>query len=87
VSNELSVLPLLGPGGGWLLVTSDSRKPHGAWPIVVFRADHSAEPWSAPQLILDPPENDATRYAYNPTFLAPGREQIPVGVQRERTPY
>lgn len=69
VSNEISVLPLPGPQGGWLLVTSDTRKPHGAWPIVAYRADHPAGPWSGPQLILDPPENDATHYAYNPTFL------------------
>ncbi|MEV6602840.1 hypothetical protein [Kutzneria sp. NPDC051319] len=69
MSNEISVLPLPGPCDGWLLVTSDTRKPLGAWPIVAYRADHPAGPWSGPQLILDPPENDATRYAYNPTFL------------------
>lgn len=69
VSNEISVLPLPSLDGGWLLVTSDTRKPHGAWPIVAYRAAHPAGPWAGPQLILDPPENEATRYAYNPTFL------------------
>lgn len=69
VSNEFSVLPLPGGDGAWLLVTSDTTRPHGSWPIVAYRAPHPAGPWSGPQLILDPPENEGTRYAYNPSFL------------------
>ncbi|GAB3162244.1 hypothetical protein GCM10027258_80990 [Amycolatopsis stemonae] len=68
VSNEVSVLPLP-DDAGWLLVTSDTRRPHGSWPIVAYRAQHPAGPWTGPQLILDPPENNAGCYAYNPTLL------------------
>jgi hypothetical protein len=68
VSNEVSVLPLPGPDDGWLLVTSDTNQPFGDWPIVAYRAATPAGPWSGPHLILDPPENEETRYAYNPTF-------------------
>jgi hypothetical protein len=70
VSNEVSVLPLPGlDDAGWLLVTSDTRLPHGSWPIVAYRAPHPAGPWTGPQLILEPPENSTGCYAYNPTFL------------------
>jgi hypothetical protein len=53
-----------------LLVTSDTTKPFGSWPIVAYQAPHPAGPWSGPHLILDPPENaEAAWYTYNPTLV------------------
>ncbi len=69
VSNEISVLPMPGRDGGWLPVTSDTRQEFGTWPIVVYRADTPAGPWSGPQVIFDPPENEGNRYACNPTMV------------------
>ncbi|UUV32307.1 hypothetical protein NQK81_02310 [Amycolatopsis roodepoortensis] len=69
VSNEISVVPLPGPESGWLLVTSDTRREFGTWPIVAYRADSPGGPWSGPHMLLAPPENAGTRYAYNPTLL------------------
>jgi hypothetical protein len=69
VSNEFSVVPLPGRDGGWLLITSDTRTPFRTWPIVAYHAEHPAGPWNGPQLVFDPPENNGTRYAYNPTLI------------------
>lgn len=69
VSNEVSVLPLPDSDAGWILVTSDTRKPHRTWPIVAYRAPRPDGPWVGPQLILEPPENADGCYAYNPTFV------------------
>lgn len=69
VSNEISVLRMPGPDSGWLLVTSDTRQEFGTWPIVAYRGDHPAGPWSGPQMVFSPPENEGSRYAYNPTMV------------------
>lgn len=71
VSNEFSLLPA--PGGneaGWLLVTSDTRKPLGTWPIVTYwNRNAESDTWIGPYRIFDPPENDGQCYAYNPTAI------------------